>query len=249
MIPFVFGKPYSDDWTGPLSRFAEVLPRRLSETPPEPRMIVLNDLDDIRTAEDRLGQFPNTFSTSFKMAEMLNNGSALRGFLRENNLGDFMPPAPDGFPFFFKVNGTSGGSGTFIVHDERQKASLIKQHKERGYSMQAAVMSSLEYVAHVLAVGGDCKKIITYECALPDLLYVKCGPMAGFRVNTPGMNQLSGVFLALGYTGFACVNYKLDYRGMIKIFEINPRMGSSLVFNPVDLREMMDAFGLVFAEN
>ena len=40
------------------------------------------------------------------------------------------------------------------------------------------------------------------------------------------------IFAKLNYSGFACVDFTI-YNGKISIFEINPRIGGSLVFNVI----------------
>jgi len=54
------------------------------------------------------------------------------------------------------------------------------------------------------------------------------------------MDIFSKIFTKLNYTGFACADFKL-YDDNLKIFEINPRLGGTIINDRLDFVELMNA--------
>jgi hypothetical protein len=238
---YIFGKPFSENWTSRLSVFAEVLPNYLWSYESDDRTIILNCREDIDHLKSHSRYFPNTFSTNLRTVELLENHDAFRTWSQINGLDHLLPSKPTAFPYFFKANRSSGGTGVILLHNESDLQREAQTHSDYGWSTQEPIPGNVEYVTHALVKDGQCVNLVTFGCILPKLLFVKCGPMSGVRCECPDAHGLAQVFSALNYTGFACTNYKMR-DGKMKLFEINTRMGASLVFNPAALKEMMDAF-------
>jgi predicted ATP-grasp superfamily ATP-dependent carboligase len=47
------------------------------------------------------------------------------------------------------------------------------------------------------------------------------------------------IFTKLKYTGFACIDFKM-INSKIKIFEINPRLGGTIVHDPEDFSTLIE---------
>jgi hypothetical protein len=241
-VDYIFGKPHSDDWTPRLKRIAPVLNNYLRYEPPEQRLIILSTLEDLQRAELLRQHFPSTFGPSGEIVDTLEYGDILRHVMEKAVLEHLLPAEPTEFPMFCKRNHSSGGSGVFLVPNETDLKRIRAEDWPYGHYLQQPVLSVDEYVTHALIIKGQCRKLITFRYTLQDVLEIKRWPMPCKRDDSEDLSPLHAVFKALNYHGFASVNFKFDAQDQIKILEINPRMGASLVFNEPALREMMDCF-------
>ena len=98
-----------------------------------------------------------------------------------------------------------------------------------------AIRGRIEHVLHGAYLAGEPIATITGTIDLGDDLVIKRGAIGYERC--ADIAELDQVFRVIGYTGFACVNFKM-HDGVPKIFEINPRLGGSLVLGP-DFDELM----------
>jgi biotin carboxylase len=109
--------------------------------------------------------------------------------------------------------------------------------------VQEPIYGGVEYVEHAVVLAGVVRARVRFRVQLAGDLVVKQGRLVGEEVASDPF--LDPVFAQLGYTGFACANFKLVDR-QPKIFEINPRMGGSLVFSD-RLGDMLDCVRGLFA--
>ena len=63
--------------------------------------------------------------------------------------------------------------------------------------------------------------------------------MKGMVVSIP-LSPIPEILGRLSFSGFACANFKFDDQGQMRIFEINPRMGSSLFDRPLLFTSLID---------
>jgi predicted ATP-grasp superfamily ATP-dependent carboligase len=99
-----------------------------------------------------------------------------------------------------------------------------------------AIRGRYEYVQHSAWIDGDPIVVVTGRQDMGDDLVIKRGSVTYERCDDV---DFGAIFRALKYTGFACVDFKIK-DGQPKIFEINPRLGGSLVLGP-DLDPVMGA--------
>lgn len=149
------------------------------------------------------------------------------------------------FPFVLKRVDLAGGIGIELVNSQEHLDSLLKTAIFRGYKvlLQAFVPGATEYVTHCVCKDG----VILWSCSFAwDL-----GPVARIGIPVFGdttsvtassrtLSDIARVLAPLRYSGPCCVNYKLLPNGEIAIFEINPRLGGSLM-NPRNIEFLRQA--------
>jgi hypothetical protein len=97
------------------------------------------------------------------------------------------------------------------------------------------------YVGHMLVDRGLMIKKIYYSCQNNNDKFIKIGAVTNYTVlehdQIPAdCSIFERIFTKLNYSGFACIDFIID-SGNILIFEINPRIGGSLIKNKKHLDE------------
>ena len=103
--------------------------------------------------------------------------------------------------------------------------------------IQEYIPGDQEWVTHAIANQGRVTKQVTYLYHLPDPVCIKT-----FGVKCPAervpdapvkLDVLEQFLMPLNYTGVCCFNYKISIPDQqLKVLEINPRMGGSLMHGP-----------------
>jgi hypothetical protein len=149
------------------------------------------------------------------------------------------------FPFVLKRVDLAGGIGVELVSSHAHLDRLLKTAIFRGQEvlLQAFVPGANEYVTHCVCRDG----VILWSRSFAwDL-----GSVAQFGIPVFGdtiwvtascrtLSAIARVLAPLRYSGPCCVNYKLLPNGEIAIFEINPRLGGSLM-NPRNIEFLRQA--------
>jgi hypothetical protein len=137
------------------------------------------------------------------------------------------------FPCVMKLNG-QGGYGIEIIGDENDW-----EEKREGwgyYSLEEYVQHEKELSCHCAVKNGKIIIGIVMETCVPgDAPYfIKRGPNRTYK-HVPLLDEhkkwFENFFTKIDYTGVACVDY--TYIGdKLYVFEINPRFGASLIYDP-----------------
>lgn len=141
------------------------------------------------------------------------------------------------FPCIFKLKQTNGGKGSFVIKSNKD---LVQTIQEQNYIIQEYIDSPIEYSAHFYVVKGHIKHSIFYMMTNNDKNYIQCGRLLAYDKLQNGicLDIFERIFTKLNYTGFACIDFKL-VNDIPKIFEINPRLGGTLVNDTSDFCEMI----------
>jgi hypothetical protein len=141
-------------------------------------------------------------------------------------MGIDVPP-----PFFCKPSFGENSDDCTLVPDHATEQSLGAALKRPHLFRQAAVPGNVEYATHFLMHDGILARELTVRYHHDKSMFIKGTPRAGMRARTlgacPDVATLRGMLKAIRYDGLGCANYKMD-RGVLKLLEINPRMGGSL---------------------
>jgi hypothetical protein len=208
--PFVFVVPPGLDWASALARHGEVV-ERLEED----RDAIVIPFHPVRAAR--------CFAPTPALYEMLDCVASFVAFM-ERGFPSMIPKRltePFFYPCVVKQPRSLAGSGVRVAW---RVADLPKTFA----CVQEPIYGRDEYVEHVVVCAGAVKARVRFAVRLGGDLIIKRGLLAGEEITADGV--LDPIFKRLDYTGFACVNFKL-IDGAPKIFEINPRMGGSLVFS------------------
>lgn len=142
------------------------------------------------------------------------------------------------FPCIFKLQQTAGGVGSFVL---KSTSDLVRTHNKKNYLIQEYVASPNEFSGHFFVKDGDIKCFVFYMLTNKERNYIQCGRMTTYvKITDPVcIDTFTEVFKKLNYNGFACIDFRINDAGVPKIFEINPRLGGTLVNNTTDLSEII----------
>lgn len=156
---------------------------------------------------------------------LFNQHLAALGFA--DMLPALLPDPPADYPYIRKARRGDYGAGIRVVHAPGEDQPPIPDS-----FCQAAVAGTEEYVLHLLRIGGAIRYSLSYRYDMDRDLAVRGAadrPRATVPVE-PGaaFDPCVAILDALDYEGTCCFNYKWD-AGRLRILELNPRFGGSLV--------------------
>lgn len=144
-----------------------------------------------------------------------------------------------GCPFIRKGRVGANGQKCSLYIDE-----FDDSHAVDGHFYQECVPGQTEYATHTISVAGILLFMGTTLSFHDADLFVKgCGetPRHICRSGNVGGKEIKRILSTLGYTGYACFDYKLK-DGIPMFFEMNPRIGySSHLFADAFLRSALRA--------
>jgi glutathione synthase/RimK-type ligase-like ATP-grasp enzyme len=184
----------------------------------------------------------------YDIVETLDNKIKFREFMIMNGFDDMIPITyqinkkvfhPIIFPCIFKLAKTYSGMGSHICETQDKLQTCQESHKEAEYFIQEFIHDSNEYGAHLYIDCGNIKWGVCYKTIHPSDLFIQKGKMLKYdKVNNFDFSIFEKIFIKLNYTGFVCIDFKIVDNN-IKIFEINPRLGGTIVNNKNDLTELI----------
>ncbi len=193
-------------------------------------------------------------SDQYELVENFDDKVRFIRFMEEQDLMHLLPEvyvvqhdgqridyAPVQYPCIFKLAVTFGGTGSTVHLDPQRPLQLEQVAKNVSYIVQAFVPGNVEFGGHFYVEGGAVRKQAFYRCTRDASMLVQRGRMPNFTrlEDLDEASELESMFGAVNYTGFACVDFKVTRDG-IKIFEVNPRLGGSLMHNGPDLMSFFE---------
>jgi len=192
-----------------------------------PNNVFRNDLDMVHILDNKakfgkymLEHFPHSIPTVF--------------YYEFNDQSYVNPSIPNGIKMIQKPNVSCGGEGISIVYklNTALKNSIVSEyidHKEY-------------YAGHFLILNGVIYEKVYFCSSHPYSDGIKRGRIINYDVKTtlPVDDTLfSSIFKKLSYSGFADCDFTIQ-DGNIKVFEINPRPGGSLISNKEYFSKFID---------
>ena len=128
------------------------------------------------------------------------------------------------YPCVIKRTNLNGGAGIEMAATLEQARLIVKGPLFEGHPfiIQKRVRMDVEYVVHCVCLKGRViwHKVYAYEAP--------CG-FRGATIPVHLLGELEGLLLPLDYSGPCNVDCTWDAGGRLTIFEINPRLGGSLM--------------------
>jgi len=171
---------------------------------------------------------------------ILGNKAAFADYVSGIGRNDLAPRTFAGaaeamYPCVLKRVDLNAGSGIVVVHSGEELAARLNDDLWRGrpFVLQSFVPGGPEYVAHCVARNGR----VLWHCAYAYEVD------RDVSIRTPGntsavhpvalaprhLAQIESLLSPLSYSGPCNIDYKLSDEGDIVVFEINPRLGGSLM--------------------
>lgn len=190
---------------------------------------------------------PNYLCPTYSTIQILNDKIKFHKFMTQNKFHHLIPItykinknhlSPIKYPCIFKLGITYGAHGSHICDNEFQLKNY--ELKNSHYFVQEFILGSVEYTAHLFILNGVIKWGVCYYMGQPKKYYIQKGRMEKYKkLANFDWNLFNGIFKVLSYTGFACVDFKM-VNSNIKIFEINPRLGGTIVHDPDDFPNLIE---------
>lgn len=146
------------------------------------------------------------------------------------------------YPCIFKLAITHAGNGSTIHQDPSRPLDLDKIPADTDYVVQEYIPGGVEYAAQLYVEGGAVRRSLFYRATRTTDFYIHRGHHAGpydTLETIDGEEELHNIFASINYTGFAAADLKV-VDGRPKVFEINPRLGGTLIRNLDDMMSFLD---------
>lgn len=153
---------------------------------------------------------------------------------------------PNLYPCVLKRTNLNNSNQMYVCHTESDLQSNLNIVSPNPYVIQKYIKGKTEYVTHIVCVDGDIIYHISYETIHFEDYHLKCRqtPIKEMKTYSPSkkiLNIFTKFLRPLKYTGPCNFNYKLDPDPIV--FEINPRLGGSLMLesNRLDLCKILNS--------
>lgn len=206
--------------------------------------------------EEHIENCPKKFSKltpSTQALETFRDKQNFYHYCKQNNLIDYCPIVFEEisniqFPCVLKRVNLNAGAGIVIAKnlDELLFYKSIEPWKDQICILQEYIPGAREYVLHCICDRGEVLWDCTYSYDLSEETIktaetVLC--MKKIETSTLIIKNIEKFLLPLKYSGPCNIDYKINSNGDLKVFEINPRFGGSLMLgsNIYDLKEALKA--------
>lgn len=171
---------------------------------------------------------------------VLEDKARFAAYMAANGFGDHCPRSyvdrqEAVFPCVLKRTDLSASLGVDIVQSARHLDELLQTRTFEGhpYVLQALVQGNIEYATYCVCKAGRVLWSCSFATDTGSAAAIKREDNALQRqaIATPVsvLRQIEAVLLPLAFSGPCNVDYKLLADGRVQIFEINPRLGGTLM--------------------
>lgn len=145
------------------------------------------------------------------------------------------------FPCVLKRTDLNAGAGIAIATSPSHLQELLQQDwwRQQPTILQQYISGHYEYVAHCVCRNGKIlwQCVYEYESTPGSLIRNGTKQIKRAAINRRQFKQIESFLRPLKYTGPCNVDFKLSAHGDIIVFEINPRLGGSLM-RPVNIGDL-----------
>ena len=176
-------------------------------------------------------------------------------YMAANSFGDYCPRTYAGrqeavFPCMLKRTDLSASLGVAIAQSAKHLDELLQTRTFQGhrYLLQALVQGNIEYATYCVCKNGRVLWSCSFATDTGSPIAIKREDNAVRRqaiaTPEPVLRQIEAVLLPLAFSGPCNVDYKLSADGRMQIFEINPRLGGTLML-PAQATELRAALACI----
>jgi carbamoylphosphate synthase large subunit len=193
-------------------------------------------LDDYAILRADPGFWRKALFPSEAAVSICDDKQAFRDWFEERFAPAFLPDRRLVSPLLIvKPRHGEWGKGSYIVRSEDVSAIEAARADPNMY-IEDYVPGNMEFAHHLLVADRRVifSALVTYDHGPEPYVHGKCcGPhRANIRLEEKIPAIFIDIFHELDYSGTACIDYKIDSSGQLKILEVNPRMGGSLTLMP-----------------
>lgn len=177
-----------------------------------------------------------------------------RRYASANGLAHLLPaaidPANPSFPAVLKRTDLNSANGVTLVMSREELASRLDEAPWRGERviLEEHVASLTDYVTHMVCDRGRVLWHCTYRYALDGEQVMRGAaqspPIDRVEASADDIANFERLLRPLRYDGPANIDYRRRADGSLAIFEINPRLGGSLM-RPENAHDLAAAFDAI----
>lgn len=131
------------------------------------------------------------------------------------------------YPVIMKSIIGLGGDDVYILHNNQDYIRTFNILK-KNFVVQEYLIDDVEYVGHLFYINGKLIYSVFFKIINENIYYVRKGPSKKYLIVDFDILLFNDIFEKINYSGPANINFKyIDNK--IKIFEVNPRFGGSIV--------------------
>jgi len=152
-----------------------------------------------------------------------------------------MPPKK--FPCIAKPKIGFAGKNVLTFSNLSQWHQKTNNINKNEYIVQKYITSNKIYAGHILCNCGKIEIVKIYYEQKPTTIYIHKGALTKYKsrnITQYELDVFSKVLQLNNYHGMCCIDYTYDEYNTIKIFEINPRFGGSLINNVNDFLHFLE---------
>ncbi|WP_374887526.1 hypothetical protein [Ensifer soli] len=191
---------------------------------------------------------------SLTAVDTLGDKGRFADYVDEHGLGDLCPrtyaaEAPV-FPCVLKRTDLNASAGVTIVRsaDHLRDLLCIDPWRDRPFILQELVASAFDHVTHAVCRDGEILWHRTYTCELAEPQAIQRPGNAVARGTAAATDATLAAFARvlapLGYDGPVAIDHRFSATGALKILEMNPRLGGSLMA-PDKVEDLAGALGTI----
>jgi carbamoylphosphate synthase large subunit len=174
---------------------------------------------------------------------ILEDKASFAAYMAANGFADYCPRTYAGrreavFPCVLKRTDLSASLGVAVARSPEHLDELLRTRTFAGhpYILQEPVQGNVEYATYCVCKDGRVLWSCSFASDAGGPIVIKREDNAVRRqaIATPAaiIRQIEVVLLPLAFSGPCNVDYKLAADGHLQIFEINPRLGGTLMLPP-----------------
>lgn len=193
--------------------------------------------------ENHIRQCPLSYYSTIPSSEALKafaNKALFSKYVQGENLLQFCPRTYDNdseieFPCVIKRTDLNCGNGVRVLHSNKELDEARQEPIWRDYQyiVQSYIPGREEFSTYCVCKNGKIQWHTSYSCLKETEQSILCANVLCQRGNfhplEEQIKQMQKFLLPVSYTGVCNIDYKLDLQGDIVVFEINPRLGGSLM--------------------
>lgn len=164
-------------------------------------------------------------------------------FMTKNDFGSYIPEYYDSqeeiqYPCIVKSAVGSGGRDQRILHSAESVGTV-----DNNLIFSQYIPGKTEFATNIFYARGKILNHVTYKKSFDQEYFIlgQDKPPLNERVETPFLDIFGAIMEKTSFAGICCFDYKI-YDGIPKIFEINGRIGYTLVHHDTDFRGMLQTY-------
>jgi len=205
--------------------------------------------------ESHLYEMPHNFKSltaTVDTVALMANKEKFSSLLIENGFSSFVPRIYENidlveFPVVIKRTDLNAGQGVRIIRNlmDFHDAENDPIFENKNYFLQEYVESERDYVAHIIAKNGKILWSKSFCYSMPHAETIRTPgihtAITSYTLNSHTLDVFDKIIKLLKYSGPCNIDFRMSDNEP-KIFEINPRLGGSLMLpeSMADLKENLE---------